>query len=302
MDNITKCSHFEVKKNKNEILQEKISELEIILKNIKVDISKNNIYLEDIINKTNLKKLNIKIEEIEKEINYGKSKTKIQQAQEMNLKNRLKKIPHYYDSLLEKEKTNLSLEKERISIKRDVIKEEQFNQIHFIQQKIEEINNTLSNNNQSIQSLKRTIKRICRQQSKERTLLLKQVVEQKVNRKKKEEKIKNLTNKIETIAKDIKFKEDEIGNIPKEKRKLNNEYQQFIKDKKELNNQIIKITKKIDRYIAIQNNEVDVGYDSQEEDDTQNTQNTTVNNFDTELSNFFQNGLPNETSTRTGTQ
>ena len=123
------------------------------------------------------------------------------------------------------------------------------------------------------------------------------MLEQKVNRKKKEEKIKILNNKIETIAKDIKFKENEIGNIPKEKRELNSKYQQFIQNKEQLNKRIIKITKKIDRYIAIQNNEIDVGYDSQEEEEShniQNTHNTEQNNTDTELINYLHHELPNE--------
>ena len=288
---------LEIKKSKNELLKEKISDLENIAKNIEVDIAKNNIYLNNIVEKTKLKDLNIRIEEIEKEIIYGKSKAKIQQVKEMNLKNRLKEIPHHYNALLEKEKTNLRLEKERISLKRDTIRENQFNIIHFTQQKIEECNTTLTNNNHSIQSLKRDIKKICRQQSKDREILLKEVLEQKVNRKKKEEKIKILNNKIETIAKDIKFKENEIGNIPKEKRELNSKYQQFIQNKEQLNKRIIKITKKIDRYIAIQNNEIDVGYDSQEEEEShniQNTHNTEQNNTDTELINYLHHELPNE--------
>ena len=312
MDATIAISSFEIKKSKNELLQEKISDLENISKNIEVDISKNEIYLNDIVDKVRLKDLNIRIQEIEKEIIYGKNKAKIQQVKEMNLKNRLKEIPHHYNSLLEKEKTNLRLEKERISLKRDTIREEQFNDIHFIQQKIEESNHALTNNNNSIQSLQRSIKRICRQQSKDREVLLKEVLQQKVNRKKKEEKIKNLSNKIETIAKDIKFKENEIGNIPREKRALNDEYQQFIQNKEQLQERITKITKKIDRYISIQNNEVDVGYDSQEEEDpenvrnyqnvqnTQNTQNTQNYqipghvNSDTELLNYLHSGLPNE--------
>ena len=303
MDATIAIPSFEIKKSKNELLKEKISDLENISKNIKVDISKNEIYLNDIVDKARLKDLNIRIQEIEKEIIYGKNKAKIQQVKEMNLKNRLKEIPHHYDSLLEKEKTNLRLEKERISLKRDTIREEQFNDIHFIQQKIEESNHALTNNNNSIQSLQRSIKRICRQQSKDREILLKEVLQQKVNRKKKEEKIKNLTNKIETIAKDIKFKENEIGNIPREKRALNNEYQKFTKNKEQLQERITKITKKIDRYIAIQNNEIDVGYDSQEEEEDQNTQNiqNTQNsqtlghdNSDTELLNYLHGGLPNE--------
>lgn len=309
MDATIAIPSFEIKKSKNELLKEKISDLENISKNIEVDISKNEIYLNDIVDKVRLKDLNIRIQEIEKEIIYGKNKAKIQQVKEMNLKNRLKEIPHHYDSLLEKEKTNLRLEKERISLKRDTIREEQFNDIHFIQQKIEESNQTLTNNNNSIQSLQRNIKRICRQQSKDREILLKEVLQQKVNRKKKEEKIKNLSNKIETIAKDIKFKEDEIGNIPREKRALNNEYQQFIENKEQLQERITKITKKIDRYIAVQNNEIDIGYDSQEEEEpenlqnsqnvqnTQNTQNFQTprhDNSDIELLNYLHRGLPNE--------
>jgi len=290
-------SSLEIKKSKNELLKEKISDLENIAKNIEVDIAKNNIYLNNIVEKTKLKDLNIRIEEIEKEIIYGKSKAKIQQVKEMNLKKRLKEIPHHYNALLEKEKTNLRLEKERISLKRDTIRENQFNIIHFTQQKIEECNTTLTNNNHSIQSLKRDIKKICRHQSKDREILLKEVLEQKVNRKKKEEKIKILNNKIETIANDIKFKEIEIGNIPTEKRELNSKYQQFIQNKEQLNKRIIKITKKIDRYIAIQNNEIDVGYDSQEEEEShniQNTHNTEQNNTDTELINYLHHELPNE--------
>ena len=297
MEHIMQTSSLEIKKSKNELLKEKISDLENIAKNIEVDIAKNNIYLNNIVEKTKLKDLNIRIEEIEKEIIYGKSKAKIQQVKEMNLKNRLKEIPHHYNALLEKEKTNLQLEKERISLKRDTIRENQFNIIHFTQQKIEECNTTLTNNNHSIQSLKRDIKKICRHQSKDREILLKEVLEQKVNRKKKEEKIKILNNKIETIAKDIKFKENEIGNIPKEKRELNSKYQQFIQNKEQLNKRIIKITKKIDRYIAIQNNEIDVGYDSQEEEEShniQNTYNTEQNNTDTELINYLHHELPNE--------
>ena len=297
MDSTIAISSFEIKKSKNELLQEKISDLENISKNIEVDISKNEIYLNDIVDKVRLKDLNIRIQEIEKEIIYGKNKAKIQQVKEMNLKNRLKEIPHHYDSLLEKEKTNLRLEKERISLKRDTIREEQFNDIHFIQQKIEESNHALTNNNNSIQSLQRNIKRICRQQSKDREVLLKEVLQQKVIRKKKEEKIKILSNKIETIAKDIKFKEDEIGNIPGEKRALNNDYQNFIQNKEQLQERITNITKKIDRYIAIQNNEVDVGYDSQEEEEPENVQNSQIprnNNSDTELLNYLHRGLPNE--------
>ena len=301
MDATIAISSFEIKKSKNELLQEKISDLENISKNIEVDISKNEIYLNDIVDKVRLKDLNIRIQEIEKEIIYGKNKAKIQQVKEMNLKNRLKEIPHHYNSLLEKEKTNLRLEKERISLKRDTIREEQFNDIHFIQQKIEESNHALSNNNNSIQSLQRSIKRICRQQSKDREVLLKEVLQQKVNRKKKEEKIKNLSNKIETIAKDIKFKEDEIGNIPREKRALNNEYQQFIQNKEQLQERITKITKKIDRYIAVQNNEIDIGYDSQEEDNQEDQPQQSQNfqipghvNSDTELFNYLHSGLPNE--------
>ena len=297
MDTTIAIPSFEIKKSKNELLQEKISDLENMSKNIKVDIAKNNIFLNDIIEKLKLKDLNIRIEETEKEIIYGKNKAKIHQAQEMNLKNRLKEIPHHYDALLEKEKTNLRFEKERISLKRDMIREEQFNHLHFIQQKIEESSQVLASNNQSIQSLQKNIKRICRQQSKDRELLLQEVLQQKVNRKKKEEKIKNLSNKIETIARDIKFKENEIGNIPREKRDLNNDYQQFIKNKEQLHERITKITKKIDRYISIQNNEVDVGYDSQEdnqEDQSQNPQNPEHTNSDIELLNYLHRGLPNE--------
>ena len=195
------------------------------------------------------------------------------------------------------------MERERISLKRDTIREEQFNHIHFIQQKIEESNHALNSNNQSIQSLQRRIKRICRQQSKDREVLLREVLQQKVNRKKKEEKIKNLSNKIETIAKDIKFKEHEIGNIPREKRALNNEYQQFIQNKEQLQKRITKITKKIDRYISIQNNEIDIGYDSEEDNqedqsqqfqNPQNPQNPGHDNSDTELLNYLHRGLPNE--------
>ena len=314
MDSTIIIPSFEIQKSKNELLQEKIFDLENISKNIEVDIAKNDIYLNNIIEKIKLKDLTIRIEEIEKEIVYGKSKAKIQQVQEMNLKNRLKEIPHHYDKLLEKEKTNLRLEKERISLKKDTVREEQFGHLHFIQQKIEESNSTLSSNNQTIKSLQRKIKRICRQQSKDREVLLREVQQQKVNRKKKEEKIKNLSNKIETIAKDIKFKEHEIGAIPREKRVLNNEYHQFIKNKEQLQNRINEITKKIDRYIAIQNNEVDVGYDSHDEDNNQsqqsqnaqksqnslnaqnaqNSQNQGHNNSDPELLNYLHNGLANE--------